>query len=184
MYFRSMTDLAWPRRRFICPVNPAYNVPSGDLKAAEVFSVDPLFVKPYQGYVDNMAEPSAGSSTNSSCTPDTPLFRSLKALPQDPSGRGFSHLAMDGVWRTFDKDRNVIGYYVLNPEEIAEVLTTFPLEIRERVEKELEGVDGHNVADLEQLMNPSAELLPPAEEHRRAIEAEVAGVAKRLSDGS
>jgi hypothetical protein len=91
---------------------------------------------------------------------------------------------MDGVWRTFDKDRKVLGYYVLNPDEIAEVLTTFQLEIRERFETELVGVVGQNVKDIEQLMHPSEELLPPPEEHKRAVEADMREVEKRLADGS
>jgi hypothetical protein len=91
---------------------------------------------------------------------------------------------MDGVWRTLDKDRNVLGYYVLNPQEVAEVLNTFPPENRERVEKELEGVDGRNVKDLEQLMHPREELLPLAEEHRRAIDADMREVEQRLREGS
>jgi hypothetical protein len=197
---RQWRKLAWPRRGVVRSVDPARRLRAGDLVVAFDNSfLNPLLSKDPQITMCDMvnhhfqqkedpltvqAETPQNPPADSSCTSDTPLFRSLKALPQDPSGRGFSHLAMDGVWRTFDKDRNVLGYYVLNPDEIAEVLTSFPLEIRERFEKELVGVDGHNVTDPEKLMNPSEKLLPPAEEHKRAIEADMHEVEKRSGDGS
>jgi hypothetical protein len=77
---------------------------------------------------------------------------------------GFSHLGMDGVWRNVDKDGNVISYRALSPEEIAKALSIFPGWMREKLEKRLEGVDGRDVTDIEQLMRPGGDLLPRFEE--------------------
>ena len=53
------------------------------------------------------------------------LLTALKVLEQDPSGEGFSHLDMDGVFRNFGKDGKVWSYRTLNPEEIKEMVTCF-----------------------------------------------------------
>jgi hypothetical protein len=86
----------------------------------------------------------------------------LSSLPKDPLG--FSHLGMDGVWRNFDKDRKVISYQALSPEEITETLNIFPGWMRKMIEKRLEGIDGRNVTDIEQLMHPGEDLMPKFEE--------------------
>ncbi|KAF7114603.1 hypothetical protein CNMCM5793_009248 [Aspergillus hiratsukae] len=86
------------------------------------------------------------------------LLSTLRTLPKDPLG--FSHLGMDGVWRNVDKVGNVISYRALSPEEIAEALNIFPGWMREKLEKKLEGVDGRDVTDMEQLMRPGKDLLP------------------------
>ncbi|OJK01316.1 hypothetical protein ASPACDRAFT_115958 [Aspergillus aculeatus ATCC 16872] len=95
------------------------------------------------------------------CANNSILLSTLRALPQDPLG--FSHLGMDGVWRNFGHDRNVVSYRALSAEEISEVLD-FPGWMRQRVEKGLEEVDGRDVTDIEQLLDPSEELLPKYED--------------------
>ncbi|RLL97721.1 hypothetical protein CFD26_107141 [Aspergillus turcosus] len=92
------------------------------------------------------------------CASKSILLSTLSTLPKDPLG--FSHLGMDGVWRNVDKDGNVISYRALSPDEIAEALNIFPGWLRDKFEKKLEGVDGRNVTDTEQLMRPGKDLLP------------------------
>ncbi|CRG85676.1 hypothetical protein PISL3812_02707 [Talaromyces islandicus] len=108
--------------------------------------------------LDQMAE-------NPSCANNSALLSTLKSLPRDPSGLGFSHLGMDGVWRTFDRAGNVVSYLALSPEEIKEALNIFPKSFRENIEKRLDGVDGRNVTDIEQLLHPREDLLPKFEEN-------------------
>jgi hypothetical protein len=71
---------------------------------------------------------------------------------------------MDGVWRNYDGNRKAISYRPLSPEEIAEVLATYPDWMREMLGKQLEGVDGRSVTDVEQLMNPASEVGPRFED--------------------
>lgn len=70
---------------------------------------------------------------------------------------------MDGVWRNFGGDHNVVSYRALSPEEIAEVLDMFPERMRKKIEKKLEGVDGRDVTDAE-LLHPREEFMPRFEE--------------------
>lgn len=92
------------------------------------------------------------------------LFRALDSLPEDTSGAGFSHLGMDGVWRNYDGNQKAISYRPLSPEEIAEVLATYPDWMREMLGKQLKAVDGRSVMDAEQLMNPASEAGPKFED--------------------
>ncbi|KAL3491469.1 hypothetical protein BJX62DRAFT_237230 [Aspergillus germanicus] len=109
-----------------------------------------------------------GATTCSSNTePNSPLFRILDSLPQDPSGAGFSHLGMDGVWRNYDENQKVLSYRALSPEEIEEVLATMPDWMREQLGSRLEGVDGRTVTDVQHLMNLAPELQPNFEDDGR-----------------
>ncbi|PYI15113.1 hypothetical protein BO99DRAFT_406163 [Aspergillus violaceofuscus CBS 115571] len=96
------------------------------------------------------------------CANNSVLLTTLRALPQDPLG--FSHLGMDGVWRNWGQGRNVVSYRALSSEEISEVLGIFPGWMREKFEQGLEGVDGRDVMDIEQLLHPREELLPKFED--------------------
>jgi hypothetical protein len=71
---------------------------------------------------------------------------------------------MDGVWRNYDRNRKVISYRALSPDEITEVLDTMPDRMREQLVERLEGVDGRTVTDVEELMNPVPELRPKFED--------------------
>jgi len=68
---------------------------------------------------------------------------------------------MDGVWRNFGKDGKVFSYRTLSPEEIKEVVGLFGESIQSRLKNRLEGVDGRDVKDMEQLLHPGAEIMPP-----------------------
>jgi hypothetical protein len=107
---------------------------------------------------------------NPSCPNNSALLSALKSLPRDPSGLGFSHLGMDGVWRNFDGAGNVLSYRALNPEEIKEALEFFPKSVREKIEKELDGVDGRDVTDMEQLLQPREDLVTKLEENEGKTE--------------
>ncbi|KAL3462542.1 hypothetical protein BJX64DRAFT_258899 [Aspergillus heterothallicus] len=91
------------------------------------------------------------------CSTPSPAKAIMSSLRHD--GRGFTHLATDGVLRSFDGDRKVIDYRQLSPEEIQIVLQVFPAQLREQVEHKLVGVDGRNVTDEGQLWNPGEDIL-------------------------
>ncbi|QKX61683.1 uncharacterized protein TRUGW13939_08838 [Talaromyces rugulosus] len=71
---------------------------------------------------------------------------------------------MDGVWRNFDGAKNVVSYQALSREEITEVLNVFPKSMRQNLAKKLEGVDGRDVMDIEQLLHPGKDLMPKFDE--------------------
>ncbi|KAL3450836.1 hypothetical protein BJX65DRAFT_270191 [Aspergillus insuetus] len=104
------------------------------------------------------------ATCTSKTEPKSPLFHILDSLPQDPSGAGFSHLGMDGVWRNYDGNRKVISYRALSPKEIEDVLDIMPDWMREQLGERLEGVDGRIVTDAEHLVNPAPELRPKFED--------------------
>ncbi|KAK5225338.1 hypothetical protein LTR99_008744 [Exophiala xenobiotica] len=106
-----------------------------------------------------MEQPTSGPKL--SCGNQPVLLTELKALEKHPTGEGFSHLGMDGVWREFDKDGKVWSYQTLSPEEIKEMVNVWPEDIRNFLEKELRGVDGRNVKDMAQLLHPDADIMPP-----------------------
>ncbi|RAK76590.1 uncharacterized protein BO72DRAFT_448835 [Aspergillus fijiensis CBS 313.89] len=114
-----------------------------------------------QGH-DLQPETQPNTTEAPACANNSVSLTTLRALPKDPLG--FSHLGMDGVWRNFSHDRSVVSYHVLSPEEISEVLGIFPGWVREKIEKGLEGVDGRDVTDIEQLLHPKEELLPKFED--------------------
>ncbi|KAJ0413579.1 hypothetical protein BJY00DRAFT_57679 [Aspergillus carlsbadensis] len=84
----------------------------------------------------------------------------MSSLKHDPSGRGFTHLATDGVLRSFDGDRKVVDYRQLSPDEIQIVLQIYPEKMRDMVKDKFVGVDGRDVCDEGALWNPGRELGP------------------------
>jgi hypothetical protein len=56
-----------------------------------------------------------------------------------------------------------VSYRPLSPAEITEVLVIFLSRMREEVERRLEGIDGRNVTDTEQLLYPSDDIMPIVE---------------------
>ncbi|CEN60247.1 hypothetical protein ASPCAL02688 [Aspergillus calidoustus] len=106
----------------------------------------------------------------------------MSSLKHDPAGRGFTHLATDGVLRSFDGDRKVVDYRRLSPAEIQIVLQIYPPQLREKVKDKFVGVDGRDVLDEESLWNPRKELAPlMAGEDEREGEAEGEGGVKAPS---
>ncbi|GIJ89558.1 hypothetical protein Asppvi_008500 [Aspergillus pseudoviridinutans] len=85
-------------------------------------------------------------------------------LKRSPSGQGFTHLATDGVIRSFSSSGEVIDYKQLSPAEIAKMLEFFgkymDSEAFEKSKPKFDGVDGRNVTDLEQLLHPGPGIGP------------------------
>jgi hypothetical protein len=89
-------------------------------------------------------------------------LRVLRSLRSSPSNEGFSHLAIDGVYRSFSSKGEVVDYRKLSPEEIAMMLSyhseRYSAEQKQMALEKFHGVDGRTVTDLEQLLRPSAAL--------------------------
>ncbi|KAE8391167.1 hypothetical protein BDV23DRAFT_171767 [Aspergillus alliaceus] len=85
-------------------------------------------------------------------------------LRHSPSNKGFTHLATDGVIRSFSSSGEVIDYKKSSPAEIIKMLEFFGKymdpEAFEEVRKKFKGVDGRNVTDLEQLLHPEPGICP------------------------
>ena len=89
-------------------------------------------------------------------------LRVLRSLRSSPSNEGFSHLATDGVYRSFDSKGEVVDYRKLSPEEISMMLSyhseRYSAEPNQMALEKFHGVDGRTVTDLEQLLHPDAAL--------------------------
>ncbi|KAL2843414.1 hypothetical protein BJX68DRAFT_243949 [Aspergillus pseudodeflectus] len=105
-----------------------------------------------------------------SCPIDTPAQTIMSSLRRSPSGRGYTHLACDGVLRAISGDNKVVDYRRLSPEDIQTVMQVFPQKYRDQVKDKFVGVDGRDVTNEEQLWNPSEELVPRRKE-RSGVEA-------------
>ncbi|KAL5358292.1 hypothetical protein BJX96DRAFT_146293 [Aspergillus floccosus] len=85
-------------------------------------------------------------------------------LKHSPSLKDFTHLATDGVYRSFSSSGEVIDYKQLSPAEITMMLEFFEKHMNserfQETKKKFDGVDGRNVTDLEQLLHPGPELRP------------------------
>ncbi|KAG2001383.1 hypothetical protein GB937_010223 [Aspergillus fischeri] len=93
-----------------------------------------------------------------SCIKDEEASKAWPSLKRSPSGKGFSHLASDGVYRQFSSSGE------LSPAEITMMLEFFEKhmdsEAFQKSKKKFDGVDGRNVTDLEQLLHPGPEICP------------------------
>ncbi|BDD54908.1 hypothetical protein MAP00_000481 [Monascus purpureus] len=85
----------------------------------------------------------------------------IRKLKKDPEG--YSHIADDGVARAYDGNDAVIDYVRLSNDQLMQLLLDLP----ESWQKELDhlhsvfdGVDGLQVVDENQLLNPPAWLRP------------------------
>lgn len=88
----------------------------------------------------------------------------MRSLRRSPSGQGLSHVASDGVLRSFSSQLEVVDYKQLSPEQIELVWKSmeglYPADaLREFVER-MRGVDGRDVTDDKQLLHPGPELRP------------------------
>ncbi|KAL2847864.1 hypothetical protein BJY01DRAFT_212367 [Aspergillus pseudoustus] len=137
-----------------------------------------LFLPPSQHQ-----HPSKMSDMEDRCKTNPAAKAITKSLKHDPTGAGFTHLATDGVLRSFDGDRNVIDYRPLSPEEIAVWLEPWPPALREKLIPMFEGVDGRNVTDVEQLLHPRPELLPPESPEDGLDDASSGGQDQSFGDG-
>jgi hypothetical protein len=88
--------------------------------------------------------------------------RVLRSLRSSPSNEGFSHLATDGVYRSFSSKGEVVDYRKLSPEEMSMMLSyhseRYSTEQIQMALEKFHGVDGRTVTDLEQLLHPNAAL--------------------------
>lgn len=116
-------------------------------------------------------------------------------MQRDPTGRGISSLGLDGVWRNWDAERNVVDARGLNPSQIKEWLDRQPFD--QSVEDWFRGVDGRK-ADKEKMFNPDQSMVPVklspedrawrkaeiAESHRKLKKAgvEKSSCARKISD--
>ena len=74
-------------------------------------------------------------------------------MKRDPQGNGISALGYDGVFRTFDAERNVLDAVGLNPAQIREYYEGRPMPQRFLTS------DGSQVS-REQMFSPNAEDIP------------------------
>jgi hypothetical protein len=88
--------------------------------------------------------------------------RVLRSLRSSPSNEGFSHLAIDGVYRSFSSKGEVVDYKKCSPEEISMMLSyhseRYSADQTQMALEKFHGVDGRTVTDLEQLLHPNAAL--------------------------
>ena len=88
----------------------------------------------------------------------------LQSLRRSPSNEGFSHLAIDGVYRSYDSKGEVVDYRKLSPEEISMMLSFqskhYTAEQNLTLLEKFRGVDGTSVTDEQQLLHPEAALRP------------------------
>lgn len=84
-------------------------------------------------------------------------------MKKSPSG--YVHLASDGVYRSFNSSNEVLDYQQLSPAEILKLLNFFEKymgsENVQKTRERMQGVDGRDVTDLDQLLHPSPELCAP-----------------------
>lgn len=89
-------------------------------------------------------------------------MRILRSLRSSPSNEGFSHLAIDGVYRSFSSKGEVVDYRELSPEEIIMMPSYhsegYSAEQNEMALEKFKGVDGRTASDMEQLLHPNAAL--------------------------
>ena len=71
---------------------------------------------------------------------------------------GVFHLGADGVVRSYHPNGTVLDYAKLSPAQIAARLKIWGKD--ENLTEAFEGVNGHDVVDEEQLLNPGKALLP------------------------
>lgn len=72
--------------------------------------------------------------------------------------QGITHLGDDGVLRSFAPNGTVLEYVKLSASQIQQVLDSHGR--TDHFTEVFDGVDGREVTDLEQLMNPGEHLLP------------------------
>lgn len=97
----------------------------------------------------------------------------LKSAPQ-----GYSHIADDGVARAYDENDVVIDYIPLTNDQLKHLLSNLPEAWKSKADHlhaVFDNVDGRNVVDEEQLLNPPAELRisfdPPGPQSKRDVDS-------------
>ncbi|KAE8150459.1 hypothetical protein BDV25DRAFT_154280 [Aspergillus avenaceus] len=98
-----------------------------------------------------------------SCIKNEGESNAFPPLKHSPSLKGFTHLATDGVYRSFSSRGEVVDYKQLSPAEIASMLEFFEKHIDSEAfqkVKKFDGVDGRTVTDLEQLLHLGPDIRP------------------------
>jgi hypothetical protein len=89
------------------------------------------------------------------------IFHSVKP---SPSLNGLHHLGNDGVLRSFSSRGDVVDFKQLGPDEIDTIVRSLYSLIEykkyQQLVKVMEGVDGRDVTDMEQILHPGPELRP------------------------
>jgi hypothetical protein len=83
-------------------------------------------------------------------------------MKRDLSGKGFSHLGKDGVFRTISGNGEVLDARGLNPAQIKDFLDLLPpAALKGEISiEDFRGVDGTKVASYEALFKPAPGILP------------------------
>ena len=87
----------------------------------------------------------------------------MESLKHDP--QGYSHIADDGVVRSYNADHQVIDYAPLSNAQILEYMNQLPKSYDSELEHlhlVFDNVNGHEVTDSDQLTDPPAWLRRPA----------------------
>lgn len=71
---------------------------------------------------------------------------------------GMKHLGDDGVLRSFAPNGTVLDYVKLNASQVQQMVDLYGRD--DYLTEVFDGVDGHNVTNHEQLVNPGEHLLP------------------------
>ncbi|GLA53921.1 hypothetical protein CBS147343_3391 [Aspergillus niger] len=83
----------------------------------------------------------------------------INNIPQSPNG--VLYLGSDGVLRSIDAANRVVSYQQLSPQQISQYIQNLPQRDAARLQRVFQGVDGRDVTDLDQLLNPDSDQLPP-----------------------
>ncbi|KAK5265993.1 hypothetical protein LTR99_004820 [Exophiala xenobiotica] len=111
-------------------------------------------------------------------TADSSRSEILAGIEQDPNG--FIHFADDGIVRSYSANGTVIDYAPLSNKHLLEVVNASRPILEEHYEHLMEvfnGVDGHNVTDLNQIWDPPEWLRPQPDEfntHQSTARSEAA----------
>lgn len=73
---------------------------------------------------------------------------------------GFVHLGDEGVLRSFGRDGSVLDYVQLSPQQIQDNIVHAPPKHSAHLQEVFTGIDGRDVADIEQLEHPGADIYP------------------------
>jgi hypothetical protein len=86
----------------------------------------------------------------------------LHALKSDPDG--YLHIADDGVARAYDANDTVISYIALSNDQLMQLIADLPRAWQnetDHLHSVFDGVDGRQVLNQTQLLNPPASLRRP-----------------------
>ncbi|KAF4260929.1 hypothetical protein CNMCM8057_002007 [Aspergillus fumigatus] len=89
----------------------------------------------------------------------------------------YVHIADDGVARAYDENESVIDYIPLTNDQLKQLLRNLPepwKKEEDHLHAVFNGVDGRDVMDEKQLLDPPAELRNPMPQANPALETQLA----------